>query len=92
MKKIDFNRKYIEYDRIYIKIEIVGSDLSLESESDSNRRSNLDRDFNLTTTIRFGTSNRISLLFTFQLKLNNLQELKKDFFPKLQYWAHKIYL
>ena len=45
----------MEYDRIYIEIEIVDLDSSLESESDSNRRSNLDRDFNLTTTIRFGT-------------------------------------
>ena len=58
---INFNQKYIEYDRIYIKIEIVDSDSALESESDSNRRSNSDRDFDLTTTIPFGTSNRISL-------------------------------
>ena len=36
-KKINFNQKYIEYDQTYIKIEIVDSDLSLESESDSNR-------------------------------------------------------
>ena len=49
------------------KIEIVDSDLSLESESDHNRRSNSDRHFDSTTTIRFGTSNRISLLLTYQL-------------------------
>ena len=58
---MDFNQKYIEYDRIYIEIEIVDSDSLLESESDSNGRSNSDRDFDSTTTIRFGTSNDISL-------------------------------
>ena len=63
-KKIDFYRKYIEFDQIYIKIEIVHLDSSLESKSDRNRQSNLDRDFDSTTTIWFGTPNRISLLKT----------------------------
>ena len=55
LKKIDFNQNLIE-------IAIVNSDSPLESESDSNQGSNLDRDFDSTTTIRFGTSNRISLI------------------------------
>ena len=43
------------------KIAIVDSNPSLESESDHNRGSNLDRHFDSMTTIRFGTSNRFSL-------------------------------
>ena len=46
------------------KIEIIDSDLSLESESDHNRWSNLDSHFDSLTTNRFDTSNRISLLPT----------------------------
>ena len=63
-KKIDFNRKYIKFDRIYIEIEILDSNSSLESESDGNRRSNSDRDFDSTMMIGFGTPNRISLIWT----------------------------
>ena len=44
-KNINFKRKYIKFDRIYIEIEIADSDSSLESESDRKRQSNLDRDF-----------------------------------------------
>ena len=43
------------------KIEIVDSDLLLESESDHKRPSNWDRHINSMTTIQFGTSNLISL-------------------------------
>ena len=41
---------------------MVDSDLSLDFESDRNRQSNSETDFDLTMTIRFATPNRISLL------------------------------
>ena len=43
------------------KIVIVDSNRSLESQLDHNQQSNSNRHFD-STTIRFGTSNRISLV------------------------------
>ena len=51
----------IEMDRFYSKIAIFDLILLLDFESDQNRRSNSDTDFDSTTTIRFATPNRISL-------------------------------
>ena len=69
LKKIVFNWKRLilidnlsKIDWFYIKIAIVDSNLSLESKSDHNRRSNSDRHFDSTMTLRFSTSNRISLI------------------------------
>ena len=65
---IDLNRLkdqfYIQKDRfksIYIEIAIVDSILMVEIRIVVNRRSNSDRDFDSTTTIRFRLPNRISL-------------------------------
>ena len=52
----------------------MDSDLSLESESDSNRQSNSDRDFDSTTMIQFGTSNRISLVAVLCVELRIRQD------------------
>ena len=50
-------------DRFFIKIAIVDSKIVVGIRINVNRQSNSDRDFDTTTTIQFGTSNRISLLF-----------------------------
>ena len=60
MIKINLIENILKIDRFYIEIAIVDSNKSLESKSDHNRRSNLDRHFETTTTIRFGTSNGTS--------------------------------
>ena len=57
-----FDRKQIEIDQIYIKIAIVDTISSLKSELDQNQRSNLAGLESESSTIRFQTPNRISLL------------------------------
>ena len=54
----------IEMDRFYSKIAIFDLILLLDFESDQNRRSNSDTNFDSTTTIRFATHNRNSLVNT----------------------------
>ena len=57
---------------------IVDLNTLLESESDHNRQSNLDRDFDSTTTILFGTSNHISLVIYGHNLVQNRLHLKKS--------------
>ena len=55
-------------ERFHIEIAIVDSISLLDFESDRNLGSNSYRDFDLTTTIRFATPNRISLQIRRDLK------------------------
>ena len=52
----------IEMDPFFIEIAIVDSISLLDCESDQNWQKNLDTGFDSTTTIRFTTPNRISLV------------------------------
>ena len=57
---IDYNKKN---DQIYIEITIVDSNLLLDFELDQNQGLNSDIRYDSTTTIRFVTPNRISLMW-----------------------------
>ena len=62
-----FNQFYNEIDWLYLEIAIIDSKIVIWIRIDLNQRSNSDRDFDSTTTIRFGTLNCISLLHKCQI-------------------------
>ena len=59
---VEFDRFQSKIDQFYIEFDQIDSIKSLESESTSIRQSNSDSKFDSTTSIRFGTPNRISLV------------------------------
>ena len=63
-KKIDNNQLYSKIDWFYIKIEIVNTISSLESESDSNRWSNVDGLSSELSTIQFVGPHRLSAYYS----------------------------